>query len=361
MTEIIKEFVKIKSLVKKLSLTWFVFSEWNQTTSKHIDDALEFVECRLKALWQQICIIPTADSTFDFMVSWKSLEAVAVLWTKGLAITQIHHWQAYSCTNKILWCMNSPTFTIHRRISYRYWQKITIQARRLSLRRVGYLPRKQVMSRMENHQTQRETSRIKLLLSWHQHKRKQQRERTTDNVVASLKRSKAVFESSGKRPSSLESIYKALLTVPPSSIGAETSFSAFRLSVWKVRRNLEDSAKEKINQDKCLSGKASSPLFSQALISRYGSAQVSRGTTYWSNCGICSSGVISKTLFFNVKPLVDHERTKTGFYSFLINIPEKTRRGKRVSYACTYIHTYSDVTLPPGYTEHVLLTNALMG
>ena len=50
----------------------------------------------------------------------------------------------------------------------------------------------------------------------------------------------AVLESTGNRPSSLEKIYNAMLSLPPSSIEAERSFSAAGLFVTNLRTSLND-------------------------------------------------------------------------------------------------------------------------
>lgn len=63
---------------------------------------------------------------------------------------------------------------------------------------------------------------------------------TSQGLLQNLKREMAVFESSGDRPSSLEKLYRALLSLPPSSIEAERSFSAAGLFVTKLRTSLND-------------------------------------------------------------------------------------------------------------------------
>jgi hypothetical protein len=46
------------------------------------------------------------------------------------------------------------------------------------------------------------------------------------DVLKALKREMAVFEATGKRPSSLEQLQNAVATLPPTSIEAERAFSA---------------------------------------------------------------------------------------------------------------------------------------
>ena len=51
-----------------------------------------------------------------------------------------------------------------------------------------------------------------------------------------------VFEASGIRPASLQTLYEALLTTQPTSVEAERAFSACGLFVTKLRSRLHDSA-----------------------------------------------------------------------------------------------------------------------
>ena len=57
-------------------------------------------------------------------------------------------------------------------------------------------------------------------------------------VFTCIKREIAVLESTGNRPSSLEKIYNAMLSLPMSSIKAERSFSAAGLFVTNLRTSL---------------------------------------------------------------------------------------------------------------------------
>ena len=51
---------------------------------------------------------------------------------------------------------------------------------------------------------------------------------------------KKQLEATGKRPSKLEQLLKALLTIPPTSVEAERAFSAARLFATKLRSRLSD-------------------------------------------------------------------------------------------------------------------------
>jgi hypothetical protein len=66
--------------------------------------------------------------------------------------------------------------------------------------------------------------------------------KTPRDVLISLKREMAVFEANGTRPVSLERVYRALLTLPPTSVEAERSFSAAGFFVTKMRSSLSDDA-----------------------------------------------------------------------------------------------------------------------
>ena len=49
------------------------------------------------------------------------------------------------------------------------------------------------------------------------------------------------FEQCGKRPETLEKLYQALCTIPPTSVESERAFSAVGLFVTKIRSSLEDN------------------------------------------------------------------------------------------------------------------------
>jgi hypothetical protein len=63
---------------------------------------------------------------------------------------------------------------------------------------------------------------------------------SNSDVLKCLKREIAVLEHTGDRPNNLERIYKALLTIPPTSVEAERSFSAVGLFVTKLCTSLND-------------------------------------------------------------------------------------------------------------------------
>jgi len=50
-----------------------------------------------------------------------------------------------------------------------------------------------------------------------------------------------VFEASGKRPANLQTLYDTLLTIQPTSVEAERTFSACGLFVTKLWSRLQDS------------------------------------------------------------------------------------------------------------------------
>ena len=50
-----------------------------------------------------------------------------------------------------------------------------------------------------------------------------------------------VFETSGRRPANLQTLYEALLTIQPTFVEAERAFSACGLFVTKLRSRLDDS------------------------------------------------------------------------------------------------------------------------
>ena len=57
-----------------------------------------------------------------------------------------------------------------------------------------------------------------------------------------IKQEMKLLEATGKRPSQLEHLYNALLTIPPTSVEAERAFSAAGLFVTKLEMDDRDNA-----------------------------------------------------------------------------------------------------------------------
>ena len=89
-------------------------------------------------------------------------------------------------------------------------------------------------------------SQLEMLISNDKGAMKRRRSRTTPDLLKELKLEMAVFESTGKRPNSLEALYQALITVPPTSVEAERCFSAAGLFVTKLRTSLNDETIDKL-------------------------------------------------------------------------------------------------------------------
>ena len=61
-------------------------------------------------------------------------------------------------------------------------------------------------------------------------------------VLKCIKQEMAVFENLGERPKTLEMLFKALMTIPASSVESERAFSAAGLFVSKLRTSLSDNS-----------------------------------------------------------------------------------------------------------------------
>ena len=70
---------------------------------------------------------------------------------------------------------------------------------------------------------------------------KQQQTPSVADVLTGIKKEIAVFQDTGERPAKIELIYRALLTLPPTSVEAERAFSAAGLFVTKLRSRLNDN------------------------------------------------------------------------------------------------------------------------
>ncbi|KRZ05055.1 hypothetical protein T11_10410 [Trichinella zimbabwensis] len=60
------------------------------------------------------------------------------------------------------------------------------------------------------------------------------------DIMKIIKDEMAIFEAVGQRSKTLQMLYDALITVPPTSCEAERSFSAAGLFVTKLRLSLKD-------------------------------------------------------------------------------------------------------------------------
>ncbi|KAL1234446.1 Nonribosomal peptide synthase dtpA [Trichinella spiralis] len=60
------------------------------------------------------------------------------------------------------------------------------------------------------------------------------------DIMKIIKNEMAVFEAVGQRPKTLQKLYDALITAPPTSCETERSFSAAGLFVTKLRLSLKD-------------------------------------------------------------------------------------------------------------------------
>ena len=59
-------------------------------------------------------------------------------------------------------------------------------------------------------------------------------------ILLEIKREMDVFEATGERPARLNKIYRAMTTLPASSVEAERTFSAAGLFLPKIRSSLSD-------------------------------------------------------------------------------------------------------------------------
>ena len=63
---------------------------------------------------------------------------------------------------------------------------------------------------------------------------------TLSEVLHQVKHEMAIFESTGERPACLQKIFRAIKTLPPTSVDAERAFSCAGLFITKIRSQLSD-------------------------------------------------------------------------------------------------------------------------
>ena len=63
---------------------------------------------------------------------------------------------------------------------------------------------------------------------------------TLSEVLHQVKREMAIFKSTGERPACLQKIFRAIKTLPPTSVEAERAFSCAGLFITKIRSQLSD-------------------------------------------------------------------------------------------------------------------------
>ena len=63
---------------------------------------------------------------------------------------------------------------------------------------------------------------------------------SSHDILLAVKREFSIYETTGERPSCLERVYRAVSTMPPTSVEAERAFSAAGLFVTKMRSSLSD-------------------------------------------------------------------------------------------------------------------------
>ena len=71
-------------------------------------------------------------------------------------------------------------------------------------------------------------------------------QKVSADVSLRIKREIAVLHDTGERPILIENIFRALATIPPTSVEAERAFSAAGLLLTKIRSHLSDEAIDKL-------------------------------------------------------------------------------------------------------------------
>ena len=65
-------------------------------------------------------------------------------------------------------------------------------------------------------------------------------------VLHEIRKEMNVFETTGERPAKLQKLYRALITLPASSVEAERTFSAALLFLTEIRSLLADNSIDKL-------------------------------------------------------------------------------------------------------------------
>ena len=69
---------------------------------------------------------------------------------------------------------------------------------------------------------------------------------TAADILTEIKREMTIFENTGERPAILEKLFRAIQSLPPTSVEAERAFSAAGMFITKLRSSLSDNSIDKL-------------------------------------------------------------------------------------------------------------------
>ena len=266
MLHMLKRFLEIKAYVIRALVDHGSFhlfpSQEELDLISHLSDALEVVEVSAQALGRSDSDLAKADTIFEFLI--KSLDEQRTSVGHALRdsiVDRITERRDSQISGLFLYLTDPGTYGTPSALQRPSINELSKTARDLFLRL--FKTEEDTAAAAANEETAAATNNegadeidgpppklskaqeLENLLSGGQ-KTGERKFATSNNLLYCLKREMAVFESNGVRPSSLERIYKAMLTLPPSSIEAERSFSAAGLFVTKLRTSLNDDTIDKL-------------------------------------------------------------------------------------------------------------------
>ena len=258
--DMLVRFLKIKNSIKKalvdLDKSELFPNKEEIHILKSLCDALEIVSIGSQKICAQRCTLTQANDIFDFMFDQlESLETHIASNIYSALKTRIIQRREDSLTSLLLYLENSEDYK-YSSLKFESRTKLAQFAQILYDRLFPHEERDgdvDIFSDVDQQQTEdipQKKSKLADELECFLGKRQKIKEKRgnvpKEDTLVIMGREMNVYESSGERPFSLERIYKALITIPPTSVESERAFSALGRYATKVRANLEDNTIDKL-------------------------------------------------------------------------------------------------------------------
>jgi hypothetical protein len=251
----LKRYTEMQEVVHKTLViyeaTSLILSPHEVKLVKQITDALDIVECGSLALGKRDCDLVKADKIFAFVLKNLSSQDSQVARQLHAAIKEKVHDRRNPLVSGLLNYLSNPELYFDND-----GQDVMSAPARGQLEKSArdiYLQLFAQSLQLEDDNTEcvspepKKSKFEELRDILHEEPSfKPRTDNTPRDVLSSIKKEMAVYELTGSRPSSLEKLYQALLTIPPTSVEAERVFSATGLFITKLRTRLDDNTVDKL-------------------------------------------------------------------------------------------------------------------